>query len=518
VGVLVLAPLAYILVALTQPAGDGWSHVAEHLLVRYTIGTAQVTAMTMAWAVLFGVLPAWFVTAFRFPGRRVLTWLLAAPLAVPSYIAAMAWSGALDFTGPVQTTIRAWFGKEAALWVPDIMTVYGVSFVLGSVLYPYGYITTRAVLLRQSATLVEAARCLGAGPTGAFLRVVLPTLRPAIVAGLALVAMETVNDYGAVHLYGVDTFTTGIFKSWLGLGDVGSAVRLSAVLLVLTVAVLGLEQTSRGRRRYDDGGTTRPLATWPLQGPAALGAAALCATPVVVGLGVPVAMLLWWTVDAWATADLDTFAVLAGRSAGLAAVAAAVVVGGSVLLAYATRIARAAWLTSLTSAAGTGYAVPGAVIAVGVFALGSAIDGLVAPAGQLWLAGSVGALVWAYGVRFLAVGLQPIQAGFTRLGERYDHAARTLGAGPLRTLTSVHAPLLRGTLVGAATLVFVDVLKELPLTLILRPFDFETLATHTYQLASEEQVIEAAPSALLLVAFGLVAVAVAQRGLTEDSP
>jgi iron(III) transport system permease protein len=232
-------------------------------------------------------------------------------------------------------------------------------------------------------------------------------------------------------------------------------------------------------------------------------------------------MLLYWTQFTYGTVDVAAFAELAGRSAALAAVAAAVVVVASVVLAYATRVVRRAWVTALTGAAGTGYAVPGAVIAVGVFALGSAINGLahatgLVPVGTLLLGGSVVALVWAYAVRFLAVGLQPVQAGFTRQGERLDQAARTLGAGPWRTLTQVHVPLLRGTLAGAATLAFVDVLKELPLTLILRPFDFETLATHTYQLASEEQVMASAPGALLLVMFGLVAVAVAQRGLVEE--
>ena len=517
----VLAPLAHIGVSLLTPAGDGWRHVVDTLLWRYIAGTAAVTSMTMLWALIFGVLPAWLVTAFRFPGDRALGWLLAAPLAVPSYIAAIAWAGLLDFTGPVQTTVREALGPDAAAWVPDIMTVYGVSFVLGSVLYPYVYVTTRALLMRQSATLIEAARCLGAGPTAAFMRVVLPTLRPALVAGLALVAMETVNDYGAVHLYGVDTFTTGIFKAWLGQSDVASAVRLAAVLLVLTAAVLGLERVGRGRRRFDDGGTTRPLSRWQLSGVRAAAAVVTCSTPVVLGLGVPVGMLGYWTQFTWTSVDWGAFAELAGRSLGLAGGAALIVITASVTLAYATRVARHRWLKLLSGAAGTGYAVPGAVIAVGVFALGATFNGLAQRTGlvsaqTLLMGGSVGALLWAYAVRFLAVGLQPVQAGFTRQGAGLDQAARTLGAGPWRTLTTVHLPLLRGTLLGAATLAFVDVLKELPLTLILRPFDFETLATHTYQLASEEQVMASAPGALLLVAFGLVAVAVAQRGLLED--
>ena len=517
----VLAPLVYIGVSLLSPPGEGWAHVQEHLLARYLRGTGGVVALSLAWALAFAVVPAWLVSAFTFPGRRALTWLLAAPLAVPSYIAAIAWAGLLDFTGPLQTALRAAGGPDAAGWVPDIMNLWGVSFVLGSVLYPYVYVTTRAALLRQSSTLIEAARCLGAGPIRVFLAVVLPALRPAIVAGLALVLMETINDYGAVHYYGVDTFTTGIFRTWLGLGDVGSAVRLAAVLLVVTAAALGLERVARSGKRFDNAGTTRPLVPWRLRGARGLLAAAVCAVPVLAGLGVPVAMLVRWTARTADQIDLAAFARLAGRSAALAAAAAAVVVASGLFLAYARRVKRAAWMGSLTGLAGAGYAVPGAVIAVGVFALGATLDGAARSAGllsvgQMLLGGSVVALVWAYGVRFLAVGLQPIDAGFTRQGPTLDEAARTLGAGPLRALVTVHAPLLRGALAGAATLAFVDVLKELPLTLILRPFDFATLATHTYELASEEMVPASAPSALLLVVFGLIAVAVAQRGLLSE--
>lgn len=517
----VLAPLLYIGVSLLEPAGDGWAHVRTHLLGRYLQGTAGVVGLSLVWSLVFAVVPAWLVSAFSFPGRRALGWLLAAPLAVPSYIAAIAWAGLLDFTGPVQVGLRSLGGPGAAGWVPDIMNVWGASFVLGSVLYPYVYVTTRAALLRQSSTLIEAARCLGAGPVRTFLSVVLPTLRPAVVAGLALVLMETVNDYGAVHYYGVDTFTTGIFRTWLGLGDVASAVRLAAVLLVVTAATLGLERLARGGKRFDNAGTTRPLTPWRLSGPRAVLAAGVCSLPVLAGLGVPLFMLVRWTARTAHQVDAAAFVLLAGRSAALAAVAAAVVVVCGVFFAYARRVKRTPWMASLMGLAGAGYAVPGAVIAVGVFALGAVLDagarsaGLV-QAGQLLLGGSLTALVWAYGVRFLAVGLQPVDAGFTRQGPSLDEAARTLGAGPLRTLLTVHLPLLKGAVAGAATLAFVDVLKELPLTLILRPFDFATLATHTYELASEEMVPASAPSALVLVAFGLVAVAVAQRGLLAD--
>ena len=302
---------------------------------------------------------------------------------------------------------------------------------------------------------------------------------------------------------------------------VTSAVVLPPVLLAVTAATLGLERLARGGKRFDNAGTTRPLTPWRLIGPRAVLAAGVCSLPVLAGLGVPLFMLVRWTARTAHQVDPVAFVLLAGRSAALAAVAAVVVVVCGVFFAYARRVKRTPWMVSVTGLAGAGYAVPGAVIAVGVFALGAVLDagarsaGLV-QAGQLLLGGSLTALVWAYGVRFLAVGLQPVDAGFTRQGPSLDEAARTLGAGPLRTLLTVHLPLLKGAVAGAATLAFVDVLKELPLTLILRPFDFATLATHTYELASEEMVPASAPSALVLVAFGLVAVAVAQRGLLAD--
>ncbi|HCH65437.1 MAG TPA: hypothetical protein DFR83_21710, partial [Deltaproteobacteria bacterium] len=327
-GIVVLAPLAYIGVSLLSPAGDGWRHIQEHLLSRYLKGTGAVVLLTMGWTTLFAVVPAWLVAAFQFPGRRALSWLLASPLAVPSYIAAIAWAGLLDFTGPIQTTLRTHLGNDAARLVPDIMNVWGVSFVLGSVLYPYVYVTTRAALLRQTATLIEAARCLGAGPSRAFLEVVLPTLRPAIVAGLALVLMESVNDYGAVHYYGVDTFTTGIFRSWLALGDVASAIRLAAVLLVVTAFALGMERLARGRQRFDDAGTTRPLSRWHLTGIRGWLATLACTTPVLAGLVIPVWMLTRWTVRTYDGIVWTEFLELTVRSVALAATAAFVVVIG----------------------------------------------------------------------------------------------------------------------------------------------------------------------------------------------
>ncbi len=521
IAAVVLAPLLYIASQLLGPASDAWSHVAETLLPRYAADTARLVLYTSAWALLFGVVPAWLVSAFRFPGRGALSWLLATPLAVPSYIAAFAWSGLLDFSGPVQTWLRHGYGPEAAQKVPEITNLPGVAFVLGSVLFPYVYVTTRAALRLQSGTHIEAARALGASSWRLFFRVVIPAVRPAIVAGLALVIMETLNDYGAVHLYGVDTFTTGIFRAFYALGDRDAAVRLAGVLLFGALVLLVIERIVRGRKRFDSVGTTRPLRLRKL--PAAHGVLALvgCSLPVLCGLIIPVGMLLWWAGFTWSKVVGAEFFSLAMRSGFLAFGGACAVVSFALLLAYAPRIRSRPWVRAVVNAAGSGYAVPGAVIAVGVTALAAIIDDAAFERGWLaqggvFLGGTAIALVWAYSVRFLAVGLHPLDAAFTRQGSSLDEASRSLGVSPSMTLVRVHVPVLRGAVAGAATLAFVDIMKELPLTLILRPFDFDTLATHTYQLASEEQVPESAPSALILVALGLVAVWVANRSLSGE--
>ena len=519
IAIIVLSPLFYIGYELTAPASPAWSHVAEHLLPRYAVDTASLVLMTGAWSLVFGVVPAWLVSAYQFPGRRLFGWLLATPLAVPGYIAGFAWAGLLDFSGPVQTWLREVAGPAAAARVPDITNLVGVSFVLGGVLFPYVYLTTRAALRLQSGTHIEAARGLGASSGRLFFVVVLPAVRPAVIAGLALVTMETLNDYGTVHYYGVDTLTTGIFRAYYALGDRDAAVRLAGVLLVGALGLFAAERLARGRRRFDTGTATRPLGLRTLSPGSAAVAALVCAAPVIVGLVLPVAMLCWWSSFTWSKALSWPFGAMALRSCVLAMVGSALVAGFSVLLVYATRVRRRPWIAALVAMAGTGYAVPGAVIAVGVTVLAASIDsaafswGWVGP-GDLFLGSTTIALVWAYSVRFLAVSLHPLDAAFTRQGPGLDEASRSLGVSPLGTLVRVHVPLLRHALAAAATLAFVDILKELPLTLILRPFDFDTLATYTYQRASEEMVPESAPSALLLVGFGLVAVWVAHRSLS----
>ena len=497
----VATPVATVVVSALGPAGGAWSHIAANLLPEYLGHTAILGAIAGGVALSIGVGSAWLVTMCDFPGRRAFRWALVLPLAVPAYIAAFAYAGMVDVTGPLQRAIRAVVpGASDAYLDWNVMRIEVVSVIFGLVLYPYVYLPTRALLEWRAGDTLEAARLLGRKPRDVFLRVGLPLARPAVAGGMALVLMEVLNDYGAVAYYGVTTFTTGIFRAWFSLGDLGSAIRLAAVLLVVVAVVLALERWQRGGARYHEGGSSRPVGRYALGRRARVAATAFCAAPLVLGFGLPVSMLAFWSARTAPEVVDAEFLRLALHSFGLAGAAGAVAVGVAVVLAYAGHLDRTRLTRAAARVAVLGYSVPGAVIAVGALLVTLALDRWIT-GGQasLVFTGSLAALVFAYVVRFLAVAYLPTEAGFDRTGRDPGEAARTLGASPVRTLFSIEIPLLKGALLAAATLVVIDVLKELPITLILRPFDFDTLATRAFQLASDEQVAEAAPAALLVI-------------------
>jgi iron(III) transport system permease protein len=523
-GVLALllsVPLITVVVRSLAPAGETWRHLASTVLAGYVATSVLLVAAVGALALVIGVATAWLVATCEFPGRRLFEWGLVMPLAVPAYIAAFTYAGMLGVTGPVQRLIRGvtpgW--ADRFIWI-DVMRVETVILILALVLYPYVYLLGRATFLRQSRTALEAARTLGRSAWGTFFRVALPLARPAVAAGVALVAMEVLNDYGAVRYYGVSTLTTGIFRAWFGLGDVDAAVRLAAFLMLFVFAVLALERLQRGRRRFDDGDARhRPLRRFELRGWRALVAFLVCLVPVLFGFLLPVGQLGLWSVRTASEVIDGAFLRLVLHSFGLATLAAALCVAAGLLVAWAVRVARSGALRGLSRVSVLGYSVPGAVIAVGVMipliALDRSVDAFVRAAfgvsTGLLLSGSLAALVFAYVVRFVAVAQLPIESGLDRVCGNMDDAARLLGATPGRTLRRVGLPLLRGTLFGALILVFVDVLKELPLTLILRPFNFDTLATRAFQLATDEMVAHAAPAALVIILTGVVPVVVLSR-------
>jgi iron(III) transport system permease protein len=519
IGALFALPVAYVVASVFAGGGEAWSHLAATSLPHYAANTLLLLLAVSAGVISMGVLSAWLVNAYRFPGRDFLEWGLMLPLAMPAYVMAYAYTDWLQFSGPVQGALRAATGWQAReYWFPEIRSLWGAAAMLAFALYPYVYLIARTAFLDLSRSAVEAARLAGYGPWGAFFRVAVPLARPAIVAGASLALMETLADFGTVSYFAVEVFTTGIFKAWLSMGDAIAAAQLSACLLGFVVVLLALERVSRGRAAYYSGGR-RPAPPQALAGWRALLASAACAAPVFFGFALPallLAQLAWQERGAYLGARL--FALVA-NSFSIAGLTALVGVLLALVMAYAARTTRAGPVRAVNRVAGLGYAIPGAVIAVGVLvplgrldnALADWLEHALGIKTGLILTGTVVALVYAYLVRLLAVALQTTGAGLAKITPNMDDAARSLGANALRALVRVHIPLITPSLATAALLVFVDVLKELPATFALRPFNFDTLAIETYNLAKDERLAEAAVPALIIVAVGLAPVIYVSR-------
>jgi iron(III) transport system permease protein len=450
---------------------------------------------------------------------RFFQWALLLPLATPAYVMAYAYTDFLQFAGPVQGALRAATGWRAGdYWFPDVRSLGGAAFVLAFVLYPYVYLLARTAFLEQSSAALESARMLGHGPWRSFLRIALPLARPGILAGTALCLMETLADYGTVAYFGVNTFSTGIFRAWFSLSDPVAAAQLGALLLVGVAGVLALERFARGKAAFHSSSRGR-MHPYALSGMRALGAWLACAAPLVLGFVLPAALLVRLALQEEGLTIGARFARLAWNSLTLAAIAALLAVACALVLGYAMRMHSGHAERVANRVAGLGYAIPGVVIAVGVMVPLTRADqwlsGLTGGAARLVLSGTVLALLYAYLVRFLAAALQSVEAGLARIRPSMDDAARSLGAGPAETLMRVHAPLLARSLVAAALLVFVDVMKELPATLALRPFDFDTLAVQTFNLAKDERLSEASIPALAIVAVGLIPVYLLARSMAR---
>ena len=528
--IIVGLPVIVVALNLAAPAGEVWRHLAATVLPSYIANSLWLILGVGVGVTVGGTAAAWLVTMCRFPGRAVFEWALVLPMAMPSYVVAYAYTGFLDYAGPVQSTLRAAFGWNSAreYWFPEVRSLEGAIAVMVMVFYPYVYLLARAAFLEQSVCVLEAARTLGRGPWRAFLTVAVPLARPAIVGGAALALMETLNDFGTVQYFAVDTFTTGIYRTWTGLGEPRAAAQLGAVLMLFVLAVLILERASRGGARFHHTtGRYRPLPRFALTGPACLAAQAFCALPVIVGFLVPAGVLAWWAAEtgpsAWSSA---AFWRPAGNSLVLAGLTGVLAVALALALAYARRVRASAVVNAATQLAAMGYAIPGSVIAVGALVPLVALDralsaGLGAGLGGQWgllVTGSVAALVYAYLVRFLAVALNGVEAGLAKVSPSMEAASRTLGANALGTLRRVHLPMLRGSLLSAGLLVFVDAMKELPATLILRPFDFDTLATQAYAMAADERLAHAGPPALAIALAGLVPVVIVSRTIGRSRP
>jgi len=528
VAALVGLPVAVIALHVFVASGEIWSHLADTVLQRYITNTVLLGIGVCIGTLVLGTGTAWLVVMCRFPGRRVFEWALLLPLAVPTYVIAYAYTDFLQYAGPLQTTLREWFGWEHGDYAfPEVRSL-GMAVVLFSVvLYPYVYLLVRAAFTEQSVCVLDVGRTLGLGKWRMFSRIAVPLARPAIVGGVALVMMETLNEFGAVQFLGVDTFTTGIYRTWFGLGEQVAAAQLAACLLVFVVIVLALERVSRGGGQYHH--TTskyQQLPEYPLRGAKALGAFLVCALPVLVGFLLPGALLLQMAINTGDPLFGVRFLEFAFNSVVLAAVASVVAVILALMLSYSSRLNPSKPIRLATRLAASGYAVPGSVIAVGILIPLAWLDHHLnlftreyfdVTAGLVF-SGSAFVLIYAYAVRFLAVSFNTLEASLGKVTPTMDAVARTLGQSPLGTLWRVHTPMMRSSLLAAGILVFVDVMKELPATVILRPFNFDTLAIRAYNLASDERLAESATASLVIVAVGIIPVILLSRAMRHARP
>lgn len=515
---------------LSGGTGDTWHHLIDTVLNEYVRNSVLLCLGVGLGVASVGTGAAWLAALHDFPGRRHFEWLLLLPMAMPAYVLAYAYTDFLQFVGPVQTGLREYFGwRRGDYWFPEVRSLAGAIVLFTCVLYPYVYLLVRTAFQERAGGMIEAAQVLGLSPLQAFFKVSIPLARPAIAAGLALALMETLADYGTVAYFALPTFTTGIYRAWFSLGDRVAAAQLAGCLLGFVLMLLLLEQASRGQERYHDTSGRLRAVRQQLHGvPAAL-AFLGCLLPITVGFLLPASLLLRLVLGEGSSIEEalgGNFFHLAKNSLTLALVASLVATGLALLVAYGARQGArnqewpARWAARL---AGLGYAVPGSVIAVGVLIPVTRLDHILAGLWQqlfgshpgLILTGGIAALVYAYVARFLSVALQSLESGMTRITGSMDDAARSLGCSQGGTLTRVHFPLLRGSVLTASLLVFVDVMKELPATLVMRPFNFDTLATQTYTLAADERLVEASGPALAIVLVGILPIILLARQIAR---
>lgn len=472
---------------------------------------------------VIGVSTAWLTTACRFPGVTWLRWALLLPLAMPAYITAYTYAGMLGYEGSLQSLLRSTFEwNYGDYWFPEVRSLGGAVLMLALVFFPYVYLITRAAFIEQSSAAMEAGRTLGLGPWASFWRIALPMARPAIATGVTLALMETLADYGTVHYFGVTTFTTGIFRTWYGMGDPIGALQLASILLTFVVVLMVIERASRTKSRYHGAGRSAARANpHQLHGLKALMAFSACFIPVLFGFILPALQLGWWSLERYEIWLQPTFWDLVLNTVILAVIAAVVTVLLALWLCYGKRRMPGKMVNSSVGMATLGYAIPGVVIAVGVMVPLAWLDNRLIDFTEyafswnpgLIFSGTIVALIFAYSVRFLSISIQTVDSGLTQIRLSMDESARILGLSPREILRRIHFPLLRTSILTASILVFVDVLKELPATLVLRPFNFNTLAVRAHEMAGDERLADAGPPALMIVLAGLIPVILLSRAM-----
>lgn len=521
-------PIIVICGSLFFPAKDVWAHLLDTVLIDYIFNSFTLLIGVGCISLILGVIPAWLITMYKFPMSRYLEWALLLPMSMPAYIIAYSYTGAFDASGPIQEAIRdltGWGYND--YWFPEVRSLGGAVAMLSFVLYPYIYLLSRASFIEQSVCVLEVSRTLGCNTIGSFTRVALPLARPAIIVGLSLVLMETLADYGTVQYFGVSAFTTGIFRTWFGMDNSLVASQLSALLLLFVVVFIYLERRSRKQLTYHHTSNRySPLLKQKLKGSDALFAFFVCFIPLLVGFIIPAGFLFHWAIETYSELFNKNFYILLLNTMMLAFITALLALSIALFLGYVNRNSCSVINRFLVRFVSMGYAIPGTVVAVGVLIPFVWIDNRLdeflrlhfSISSGLLISGTLFILVFAYLVRFLAVSINTVEAALGKIKPEMDEIAKTNGLSQTGIVKKIHMPIMKGSLLTALLLVFVEVLKELPATLILRPFNFNTLAVRTYELANEERLADAAIPALAIVIIGIIPVIMISNSISKSRP
>ncbi len=511
--ILLLIPNLNIIINLFGEAGENWEHVKDYLLINYFQNSLILVLATGLLSALLGASLAWLIAAYDFPGRNFLSWGLILPLAIPPYIGAYVYQGMFSYTGPLQTFLRNDFQLILSQRYFDFMNLRGAIFIYTIFLFPYVFLMTKAFLAKQSASLLESSRLLGKSDSTIFFKIILPLSRGAVVAGSSLVMMEVLNDYGVVKYFGISTFTTAIFKSWFGMGDLATSVRLAVMAMLVIFVVLFIEKMLRGGRKYSySTSNIRPLSRRKLEGGKKVLAQLFTYGVFFFGFVLPTFQLSYWSFlsrggDFWETLKFAFTSFLTGGGA------AVIILVGAVIVATTARMSSSFISNLLARITILGYSIPGAVIAVGILLFMLQFDQVFAflQTGfgletNIVLSSTLVMLIFAYTVRFMGIAFNSVNSGYEKIGENYFEASRTLGKGVTETFFKIDLPMLKPALMSGFLLVFIEIMKELPLTMILRPFNFDTLATKAFEYASDEMIYRAADLSLLLIFFSAISI------------
>lgn len=502
---------------------ENWHHIKEYLLKNYVFNTLILITFTGILTIIIGTSLAWFVTVYKFPLRNFFKWGLILPLAIPPYIAAYTYHGILNYTGIIQSTLRNSFDIYVTQKYLNIMSLQGAIFIFTMFLFPYVYAIVRAFLQSQSASILENARILGANSFNIFFRMILPISRTAIIGGVTLVIFEVLNDYGVAQFFGIQTFSTAIFRTWFGMGDLDSSLKLAGSLMIIVIFILVLERLLRGKRRYNTSANMKPIKPKELKGIKGWLVFSYCFVIFSFGFLIPFLQLSHWVVMTYEKIMSKEFITLILNSVFVATIGSTIIVVIALVIANYSRLHQNAVTKIATRVITLGYSLPGAAIAVAVITLFLMIDHFIYSTFTLFnfdpvfvLTTSLVMLVSAYIIRFLAIGFNSIEAGFEKTGTRFTEASRSLGLSVTESFFKVDAPLIKGSIISAFILVFIDILKELPLTLFLQPFNFSTLATKAFQYANDEMVNEAALASIFIILISGICIFVFHKVFEKD--